>query len=318
LGFTLFCLPAYFPARCQDLPDDTAPQTTAQRDADPPAPQSATPPSQAPAEAQRSVLEVQPGSEAIKNKDLYEKTGYFHPFVRMPGYVLYDQGRIWRSPFHTAKKDLKWWAILGAAEAALIATDQYTVKQLPNSNAQVRLGNYTSNLGASYTLIPISAGFYFIGTASSSERFRETGLLAFETLLDTTIVETLVKAATDRARPLEGNGKGGFWESTGTPWNASFPSGHAISTFALASIFAHEYSRYWWVKALAYGYAATVVGARLAARKHFPGDVVAGGALGWFIGDYVYGRRHNPELDEKRPISRKILDHVRIGGGAAY
>jgi hypothetical protein len=35
--------------------------------------------------------------------------------------------------------------------------------------------------------------------------------------------------------------------------------------------------------------------------------------MGWFIGDYVYGRRHNPELD-KKPIVYKILDHVRIGG----
>jgi membrane-associated phospholipid phosphatase len=310
-SFTLFGLAAY-PALSQELADDGCAPGEAQTSAQEPAvPQNQTPP-----DTQRSVIEVKPGTPAIKNKDLYEKNGYFHPFLRMPGMVLYDQGRIWRSPFHTAKSDIKWWLIFGGAEAALIATDQYTVKQLPNTNAQVRLGNYTSNLGAAYTLIPISAGFYFIGTAKSSGHFRETGLLAFETLIDTTIVETVIKAATDRARPLEGNGKGGFWDSSGSVWNASFPSGHAINTFALASVFAHEYSKTWWVKALAYGYAATVVGARLAARRHFPGDVVAGGAMGWFIGDYVYGRRHNTELDEKRPLAKKILDHVRIGGPA--
>ena len=262
----------------------------------------------------QSTIQVKPGGEAIKDKDLWEKTGYFHPFARMPKYILQDQKSIWTSPVHTAKSDVKWWVIFGAATGALIATDQYTVKALPNSNAQVRLGNYTSNLGAPYTLIPISAGFYFLGTAKHSEHFRETGMLAFETLIDTTIIETLVKSATDRARPLEGNGKGGFWDGASGPYNASFPSGHAINTFGLASIFAHEYHDKWWVKLLAYGYAGTVVGARLAARKHFPGDVVAGGAMGWFVGDYVYAKRHNPELDKKEGAMKRVLAHVNIGG----
>ena len=79
----------------------------------------------------------------------------------MPKYILQDQKAIWTSPFHTAKSDAKWWVIFGVATGALIATDKWTEKQFPNTNAQVRLGNYTSNLGAAYTLIPISAGFYF-------------------------------------------------------------------------------------------------------------------------------------------------------------
>jgi membrane-associated phospholipid phosphatase len=299
-------------AECQTLPPDP-PQQVAPQPASPAQTQSE--PQQSPqGAANDSAIKVKPGGEAIKDKDLWEKTGYIHPFVRMPRYILQDQKAIWTSPVHTAKSDVKWWAIFGAATGALIATDKWTAKQLPNTNAQVRLGNYTSNLGAAYTLIPIGAGFYFLGTAKHSERFRETGLLAFETLIDTTIIETIVKSATDRARPLEGNGNGGFWNGKSGIYNASFPSGHAINTFGLASVFAHEYHDKWWVKVLAYGYAGTVVGARLAARRHFPGDVVAGGALGWFVGDYVYAKRHNPELDKKLGTMQNILAHVRIGG----
>jgi membrane-associated phospholipid phosphatase len=270
-------------------------------------------------ETKQSTLSVAPGPEAIKDKDLYEKTGYFHPFVRMPKYVLHDQEEIWTSPFHTAKSDIKWWVIFGTATAALIATDQWTVQHLPNTNAQVRLGGYTSDIGAAYTLVPLSAFFYFVGTASRHERFRETGLLAFETLIDTTIVDTVIKTATDRARPLESDGKGHFWDSPGAPWNASFPSGHVIASFALASVVAHEYShssnraRRIWVPIVAYGLATTVAGARLAARRHFPGDVVPAAAMGWFIGDYVYGKRHNPELDGHRTVSQRVLDHVHFG-----
>jgi membrane-associated phospholipid phosphatase len=263
--------------------------------------------------AERSVLEVKPGEEAIKNKDLYDKTGYFHPFRRMFRFALQDQKKIWTSPFHTSKADAKWWGIFGGATLALIATDKYTAKEAPDTPALRTLGTDTSYLGAAYTLIPISAGFYFLGTAKHHDRFRETGLLCFETLIDTTIVETVIKAATDRARPFEGDGTGQFWGSTGPWWNASFPSGHAINTFGLASIFAHEYSDKLWVKILAYGYAGGVVGARLASNRHFPGDVVSGAAMGWFIGDYVYGKRHNPETDAKKTISQKILDHVHFG-----
>lgn len=272
-------------------------------------------PGQTPATpATPTAIQVKPGAEAIKDKDLWEKTGYLHPFKRMPQYILQDQKAIWTSPIHTAKRDAKWWAIFGVATGALIATDKYTARNLPNSSAQVRFGNDTSNLGTAYTLIPVSAAMYLLGTATSNERFRETGLLSFETLIDTTLIEDVVKSATDRARPLEANGKGGFWDSPNSRLNSSFPSGHSINTFGIASIFAHEYSHVWWVKVIAYCYAGTVVGARVAAREHFPGDVVAGGAMGWFVGDYVYAKRHNPALDDKANAVQKILAHVRIGG----
>ncbi len=242
-------------------PDQTAAQTPAQN----------------PPPANSTAIHVKPGAEAIKEKDLWEKTGYFHPFRRMPRYILQDQKAIWTSPVHTAKSDIKWWVIFGAATGALIATDKYTEKQFPNTQEQVRLGTYTSNLGEAYSLIPISATMYILGTARHDERFRETGMLCFETLIDTTLIETLMKSAFDRARPLEGNGNGDFWDGAHGVLNSSFPSGHAIDTFGMASVFAHEYKHVWWVKLLAYTYAGTVVGARLAARKHFPSDVVAGG-----------------------------------------
>ena len=261
----------------------------------------------------RSVLEVKPGAEAIKNKDLWERTGYFHPFARMPKYILQDQKAIWTSPFHTTKSDVRWWAIFGGLTGVLIGTDRFTARNAPSNSALVRAGIDASYLGTAQVLTPIAAGFYFLGTATHSERFRETGMLSFETLLDTTLVQLAVKAVTDRARPTEGDGNGGFWSSPKSRWNSSFPSGHATSTFAMASVFAHEYHDKLWVKILVYGYGGGVIAARLAANKHFPGDVVAGGAMGWFIGDYVYGKRHNADLDSKRTVAQRVLDHVHFG-----
>jgi hypothetical protein len=65
---------------------------------------------------------------------------------------------------------------------------------------------------------------------------------------------------------------------------------------------------------MAWTYAGTVVGARLAARKHFPSDVVAGGAMGWFVDDYVYAKRPNPDLEQQQGAMQKALAHLRIGG----
>jgi membrane-associated phospholipid phosphatase len=208
---------------------------------------------------------------------------------------------------------VKFWAIFGGATAALIATDRWTVKQLPNSSGQISVSTWGSRAGAAYTLIPVSAAFYFIGTGAHADRFRETGLLCFETLIDTSLTVEVVKLVTGRARPLESDGKGHFEDSPNGRWNASFPSGHAISTWAMASIIAHQYPHPRIIPILAYGLATTVVAARVGARRHFPGDVAAGSAMGWFIGDYVYGRRHNPALDQKRSAAQKILDHVRFG-----
>jgi membrane-associated phospholipid phosphatase len=159
-------------------------------------------------------------------------------------------------------------------------------------------------------LIPLSAGFYFIGSKTENERLRETGLIAFETLIDANLVAQGMKMIADRARPQETNGRGRF-ETGPSRWNSSFPSGHAVNTWALASVIAHEYPRPL-VKIAAYGLASTVVFSRVGARRHFPGDVIAGAGIGWFMGDYLYGKRHNRTLDSPSKVGR-VLDHVHFG-----
>ena len=158
--------------------------------------------------AQRSTPEAKTASPALKQKDLWDGTGYFHPFLRMLKYILQDQKAIWTSPFHASKKDAKLWAIFGTVTVALVATDKWTVKQLPNSSSQVSVSTWASRFGAAYTLIPVSAGFYFLGTGTHDDRLRETGLISFETLIDSTVVVEAMKLVADRARPFETNGKG--------------------------------------------------------------------------------------------------------------
>jgi len=100
----------------------------------------------------------------------------------VPGGAAKDQKDIWTSPFHTAKSDIRLRVVFGGATAALIATDSRSLKELPNSSTQISGSTWGSRFASAYSLIRISATFYFMGTATHDDRFRETGLLAFETL----------------------------------------------------------------------------------------------------------------------------------------
>jgi len=262
--------------------------------------------------ADNSVLEVAPGPPTIKTKDITHDRK-LTPWLRLPRYFIKDQRAIWTSPFHTSKENAKWWAIFGGATAALVATDRWTSKQLPNTKDQLAVSTWTSRFGAAYSLLPISGGFYFIGLGAGSERFRETGILGFETLANSAVVVTVLKFATRRERPTEGRGNGAYWQGSAT--NSSFPSGHATHSWALASIVAHEYPRPIIVPITAYALATTVCASRFAVQKHFAGDIILGAGIGWFIGDYVFAKRHNRELDSPSTIDR-IRAHVHIGDPA--
>jgi membrane-associated phospholipid phosphatase len=268
---------------------------------------------QAGTERKGSTLEIAPGSPTIKDKDIAHER-WSAPWARLPRYVLQDQQAIWTSPFHTSKANAKWWAIFGGATAALIATDKWTSKQLPNTNDQIGVATWTSRFGAAYSLLPISGGFYVIGMKSKNRRFQEAGILGFEALADATIVNTVLKLATQRQRPLDADRNAEFWGEGAAKLNSGFPSGHAMSTWALASIVAHEYPRPLIVPILAYGFATTVCGSRFAARKHFASDVIVGAGMGWFIGDYVYAKRHNRELDARVSAFDRLRSHFHIGG----
>jgi membrane-associated phospholipid phosphatase len=80
-----------------------------------------------------------------------------------------------------------------------------------------------------------------------------------------------------------GDGGGHFFHG-----GDSFPSGHAIESFALASVIAHRWRHKKAVVIAAYGLATLVSASRFSGQKHFASDIVAGGVMGWFIGTHVF------------------------------
>jgi hypothetical protein len=201
---------------------------------------------------------------------------------KMPANIWSDQKAIWTSPFHVNRKNAKWWITIGAVTAALIATDRQTSRELPNTSDQQAFSSNVSRIGASYTVAAVAGGSYLFGALAHRDRLRETGLLEAEALLDGLIVSEAIKVVARRQRPLDGDHGGHFFHG-----GYSFPSGHAVENFALASVIAHRYPEHKALGILSYGLAALVGASRFSARQHFASDLLFGGAIGYFIGKHV-------------------------------
>jgi membrane-associated phospholipid phosphatase len=238
--------------------------------------------------------------------------------------IALDQKDIFTSPFRVNRHNYLQWLIPLAATGGLIAADTHIADSFENSRGQVRWGGRISNIGASYTLIPIVAGSYVYGAWRDSPKAREIGVLGTETLLDSLIVVGVTKEIFRRDRPDDKH-PGDFWGG-----GTSFPSGHSIQVWSIASLLAHEYTHQKFIGITAYSLAAIVSASRVAAQKHFASDVFAGGAMGWFIGRYVY-ETHMSHLahahaafvptimPEFEPAQRRYGVSLLFGGaGSAY
>lgn len=86
----------------------------------------------------------------------------------------------------------------------------------------------------------------------------------------------VLKELFDRVRPCEA--LQGLRAIDGCRHSASFPSSHAVNTFAAATLFSLFYRR--WVPWVAYGLAGVVSYSRIYLGLHYPSDVLGGAVIG--------------------------------------
>src|SRR5262245_36220107 len=184
---------------------------------------------------------------------------------RFIGNIFRDQAAILTSPLHLKSDDAKFLFPLGLVTGGLISTDRRTSNELVNNGndpTRVRISNNIARIGAFYGVSSIAGTMYLFGRATHSARLRETGLLGAEAVIDGGIVVTILKSAAQRTRPNSDNGRGDFLDG-----GASFPSGHATVSWALASVIAHEYKDNRLLGFGAYGVAAIVGVSRFTGRN---------------------------------------------------
>ena len=130
--------------------------------------------------------------------------------------------------------------------------------------------------------------FALVGAAGAAfafgdERVQNIGLISMQSVAAATGLSLVGKYAIGRARPGEERGP---WSSVGSGNNrsdASFPSGHSAIAFAAVTPFAKEYDAPWLYSVAALGSAGRVAG-----RKHWVSDTVAGGILGYAVGSWLW------------------------------
>lgn len=208
--------------------------------------------------------------------------------------ILCDQKAIWLFPTRLGSEN-NWIPTLSvaAATAGLFTVDPIEGRYFHQTSTfqgfnQVFTSNATE-LGA--IIAPVS--FYVAGLARRDAKMQRTALLSGEAVADAEILTTVLKDIDRRVRPITFPRSGNYWDSwfeskgSGLRGNGSFPSGHAIAAFSIATVVAHRYRTHRWVPYVAYGMAGLVGFSRLSLSAHFASDVFVGAALGYSISRFA-------------------------------
>jgi membrane-associated phospholipid phosphatase len=207
--------------------------------------------------------------------------------------LLDDQKRLWSFPARLAQGQnwLSTTAVLGTT-AGLVALDPIEAAYFRKSSTFQNFNNiFTSNATVLGTIAaPVS--LYAIGLIRKDSKMQQTALLAGEAVADVEILTTVLKDATKRERPAaiptHGNYSDSWFDSSGSfiRGNGSFPSGHTIAAFSVATVVSRRYGNHRWIPYVAYGLAAAVGVSRLTLSAHFTSDVFMGAALGYAVGRF--------------------------------
>lgn len=115
----------------------------------------------------------------------------------------------------------------------------------------------------------------------------DVGLASVEAGLSSLALAEVIKMGVDRSRPNAERGASDFGHAKRS--DSSFPSSHAALAWAVATPIAQHYDAPW-----LYGVAALVDVGRVADRKHWLSDTVAGSVLGYVVGDWFSQRTGAP------------------------
>ena len=212
--------------------------------------------------------------------------------------ILQDQQHIWTFPIKPLRgQDLVPTITILGATSALIAADPSDTPYFRRTNSFNGFNSAFSSRNTAIGTAVVPSLFYAIGLARHDTYAQHTALLVGEAVADCEILDTVFKTTTRRLRPSSfapGAKMGDTWfESPGSVLGrGSFPSGHSIAAFSVATVFARRYPKHRWVPYVAYGLAATVAFSRATLSAHFPSDVFLGGALGYTISRFTVLNGH--------------------------
>ncbi len=200
-----------------------------------------------------------------------------------------DQRRIWLAPFHMNQR--QFWTVavpLVGGTAALVPLDVRTVNALPNTPDQIDISKKISLVGSAFGLTAGVAATTLTGHYAGKPSLTEMGRDGSLALASSLTVTYVVKSIFWRERPDAPGSRGHFWSG-----GDSFPSGHAMTSFAVASAIASNKRCPKWLGITLYATASAISLSRISSNRHWPSDVYFGAFSGFLIGRSIANAAHS-------------------------
>ena len=206
---------------------------------------------------------------------------------RLPANFLSDQKDLWLFPEKLAhgRHWLPTIVVIGVT-TGLLAADPHDVSYFRRTTTFDGFNRVMSGRATTLEIGLVPAAFYGIGLVRKRPYMEKTALFAGEAFADSMVVYGVINAVTRRLRPSDMPPQGPFSDTFfrgKSVFGSSFPSGHTIEAFAVATVIARRYKNHRWVPWVAYGVAGTIAFSRVTLQSHFPADVFLGAALGYSI-----------------------------------
>ena len=221
-------------------------------------------------------------SAALDAQGAADNDGCWQTASRVPHSVFMFTRALAQTPRGAIRPvNLRWELPIATAAGLLIATADDHINSHIQSSSFTQAAARGSNVGLGIELG--AAGLlYLVGCSRHRSSYAaNSGFTALEAMGAANVIAYGLKVATNRQYAYHTNSHGEFWEG-----GKSFPSGHAATSFAFASVIAHRYPHNPWLKWGVYGLATGVSLARVGGKKHFASDILVGGALGYVTGTY--------------------------------
>jgi membrane-associated phospholipid phosphatase len=224
---------------------------------------------------------------------------YLEGWKKLVPDLLSDQKRIWLFPAAAARgRHLTPALAVAGTTAALVALDPYGGRYFQRTDSFGGFNRVFSGYNTARGMILFPTALYAVGLLQKDAYAQQTYVLAAEAVLDSEMFTSAMKDVTRRLNPglvpPGGDFSATWFRKKNGSWIrgiGSFPSGHTIAAFSLATVYARRYPHPAWRRWAAYGLAGVVGFSRVSLETHFVSDVFAGAALGYFIARDVVLRR---------------------------
>lgn len=226
------------------------------------------------------------------------------------GLVWDDIKATFTAPAHWNTCD---WLVAGGVAAGIgtVAVFDEDIQRAVQRNRNGTLDDIFSNVqgfGNEYAPGVIGA-FYLGGMVFDDPQAKSVALDATSaSIIASGLILYPLKLTVGRARPGSNEGAYHFAPFSG---HDSFPSGHTTEAFTLATVISEHYHSLW-VDVACYGIASAVGYARLEQNDHWASDVLAGAAIGTFVGHLVVHVNHNRWGLAIQPVISREMNGAQI------